>query len=79
MAGDQTPPPALITLRVGERIRVFYTNWRGKTDIREIDLIGVPLWGQTQWHPEPQWLISGIDVVKNETRMWAVKDMRPVT
>lgn len=77
MSQDKSQTANIILLRAGERVRVSYTNWRGETAIREIEFDGAPHWGRTEWHPEPQWLICGTDVEKKESRVWAVRDMRP--
>lgn len=68
----------LVLLQAGECIKVRYTNWKGETAIRNIELAGCPHWGKTQWHPEPTWLIAGTDLDKNEHRVWSIKDMEPV-
>lgn len=49
------------------QVELIYTNWRGETRVRRI----VPMtlwWGSTEWHPEPQWLITGLDADTNELR-----------
>lgn len=44
----------------GYETTVTYTNWKGETRSRKI--IPYELWhGSTQWHPEPQWLVSALD------------------
>lgn len=55
-------------------VHILYTNWRGETAVRNI----IPSriwWGKTEWHPEEQWLITALDVDKNQTRDFAWKDM----
>lgn len=76
---DKSPTTEPMVLVPGERIRVWYKNWRGETSIREIELNGPPMWGSSKWHPEKCWLIAGLDVVKNEGRLWSIADMRPVS
>lgn len=76
---ETTANAPLTLLAPGETIRVWYKNWRGETSIREIELNGAPHWGRTQWHPEPCWLITGTDIIKNEDRVWSIADMRPVS
>ena len=58
--------------------RFIYTNWRGETAPRRVGAMSV-WFGSTEWHPEPQWLMHGIDLDKMETRDFALKDMREVT
>lgn len=47
--------------------QVRYTNWRGETADREIMPKEITF-GSTQWHKEPQWLLSAMDLQKNERR-----------
>lgn len=57
-------------------VMIDYTNHAGVRAIREIAPIERPLlFGSTQWHPEPQWLLEAFDVAKNELRTFAVKDI----
>jgi len=56
-------------------VRILYTNYRGETALRTI----VPekmLFGGTEWHPEPQWLLEAYDVEKGASRSFAMKDIR---
>jgi hypothetical protein len=70
----------IIMLAPGERITVRYKNWRGEIAVRRIELDGVPIWARSEWHPEPQWLVWGSDLdAGGVSRLWAVKDMEPVT
>lgn len=51
-----------------------YTNYRGETS----DRIAYPRrvwWGSTDWHPEPQWLLTAWDVEKDAERDFAISDM----
>lgn len=55
----------------GKPQRVTYTNWRGETSEREIRPLY--LWyGSTEWHPEPQWLITARDCGKGVERDFAL-------
>lgn len=60
-------------------VTLTYTNWKGETAQRRI----IPRriwWGSTEWHPEPQWLLTALDVDKGEDRDFALKDFgQPVT
>lgn len=58
-------------------IRFTYTNWRGITAVRTIRPISV-WFGSTEWHPEPQWLMHGIDLGRDELRDFAMRDMKDV-
>lgn len=48
-------------------IAILYTNYRGETAVRRIMPCYHPggydaLWfGETKWHPKPQWLLSAVD------------------
>lgn len=55
-------------------VRIDYTNYK---NIRTTRLI-IPLnidFRANDFHPEPQWLITGIDVDRNVTRSFAMKDI----
>ena len=51
-----------------------YTNYKGETSLRKVIFVEVT-WGQTKYHPEDQWLFSGVDLLKGEGRIFAMKDM----
>lgn len=54
-------------------LTLTYTNWRGETALRTI--IPRRVWfGSTDWHPEPQWLLTALDVEKKAHRDFALKD-----
>jgi len=59
---------------LGEKaIRFFYVNWRGERSIRVV----VPrtlTWGSTEWHPEPQWIMTAYDLDKGDERYFALQD-----
>ncbi len=64
-----------------DAVQILYTNWRGETALRKI----VPWtasgrapfrFGSTDWHPEPQWLLSAIDVEKDQCRDFALSGIR---
>lgn len=57
----------------GAPVTLTYTNWKGETAERAI----IPRrvwWGSTEWHPEPQWLLTAFDVDKQAERDFALKD-----
>jgi predicted DNA-binding transcriptional regulator YafY len=56
-------------------IKICYTNYRGETAIREIVPKSI-YFGSTEWHPEPQWLLTAFDVEKKADRDFAMKDIR---
>lgn len=64
-------------LRMNTPLAVEYTNYRGETAIRTI--VPQQIWyGSTEYHPEPQWLVTAFDVERAVGRDFALKDMRPV-
>lgn len=57
----------------GEPVTLTYRNWRG--EVAERAIIPRRVWfGSTDWHPEPQWLLTAWDVEKNAERDFALKD-----
>jgi hypothetical protein len=54
-------------------IKFQYTNYRGETAMRAVLLIRIEF-GSTEWHPEPQWLLHGVDVDKAMSRTFALRD-----
>lgn len=66
-------------VRPGAPVTLTYTNWRGDTEVRRI----IPRciwWGSTAWHPEPQWILTALDVDKDKERHFALKDFgQPIT
>lgn len=72
------PNPVLIALaEQGSPIEVIYTNYRNETATRLIRPL--ELWfGQTEYHPEPQYMLKALDCEREVVRDFALKDMRPV-
>lgn len=57
----------------GEPVTLTYTNWRRETAQRTI--VPQRVWfGSTDWHPEPQWLLTALDTEKGADRDFALKD-----
>jgi hypothetical protein len=54
-------------------IRFRYTNWRGETAVRTV-VPRVFIYGSSEFHPEPQWLMRAYDVDKEAERDFALKD-----
>lgn len=55
-------------------IVVDYTNWRGERRERVIEPRRV-WFGATEHHPEPQWFLAALDVEKDQTRDFALRDI----
>lgn len=54
-------------------IRMTYTNYRGEVSVRNVTPIDIEF-GSTDWHPEPQWLMSAYDNDKGAHRVFALRD-----
>lgn len=57
-------------------ILIDYTNHAGMRQVRTIlpDNNGL-FFGITEWHPDPQWLLSARDIGKDAPRTFAMKDI----
>ena len=56
-------------------VEFTYTNWRGETSRRRAIMLRL-FRGTTEWHPEEQWLLEGIDLDKRRPRTYALKDVK---
>lgn len=74
-ASERDGGEAAVVMSVGGDILEFgYTNWRGECGVRHA--IPRKVWfGSTEWHPEPQWLLTAFDVEKKAERDFALVDM----
>jgi hypothetical protein len=61
---------------LGQIINFRYRNWQGVTADRCARIISL-VYGSTDWHPEPQWLLKAFDFEKQAERLFAIKDMVP--
>ena len=59
-------------------VTLTYTNWRGETAQRTVTPKRI-WWGATDWHPEPQWLLTAFDAEKQADRDFAIKDFGAAT
>jgi predicted DNA-binding transcriptional regulator YafY len=57
---------------------IDYTNWRGERAVRRIRPVSISF-ENNEWHPETQWLLEAVDLVKNETRTFALKNIHSWT
>lgn len=58
-----------------QTVFILYKNYQNFIGVREIQ----PLewyYGNSKYHPEPQWLLRAYDFEKQEERSFAVKDIR---
>lgn len=54
-------------------LRITYRNWRG--EVSERNIVPQSVWfGATEWHPEPQWLLSALDTDKGAARDFTLAD-----
>ena len=70
-----------------KKVTCTYKNHRGETSVRLVrplhdsetpDCFGgrfVIIFGATQYHPEPQWLMRAFDINKDAERSFAMKDI----
>lgn len=54
-----------------------YVNWKGIKGHRRVEVFSI-YYGNTEYHPEDQWLMAAIDLHKGESRIFAMKDMSNV-
>ncbi len=64
------PEPAVV---VGKPVRILYQNWRGCVRWRHVLLHpGTFRWAATEHHPEPQWVVDGVDLDTGDLRTFAL-------
>ena len=60
-------------------VTIDYTNWRGARRLYRILPFDIRF-GSSEWHPEPQWLLSAIDEDDNaKMKEFALKDIHAWT
>jgi predicted DNA-binding transcriptional regulator YafY len=64
----------LIIMPEKSDVWIDYTNHRGERAWRRIAPIELRF-GQTEYHPEWQWLLDAIDVSKGQARTFAMDDI----
>jgi hypothetical protein len=57
-----------------QTLTFLYRNYKGNVALRSI-LPGELVFKSTEFHPEPQWIIVGLDVQKGQERSFAVRDI----
>lgn len=55
-------------------VRIDYTNFRGERTSRIIQPARIDF-GATPYHPEPQWLLAALDVRREVSRAFAIRDI----
>ena len=74
-------PNAMIGVAFSEDtypMRFSYTNWRGEWAIRYARPVRM-FFGSTGYHADEQWLMEMVDLDKNETRVFAMRDMERIS
>lgn len=66
---------ALYTMLPAEKVTFTYTNYRGELSERVV-ITSAIRFGDSEWHPESQWLMRAWDIEKNEFREFAMRDMK---
>lgn len=62
-----------MTANVSKSLRFGYANYRGERSVR----YATPRrwwFGSTEYHPEPQWIMTALDHDKDQLRDFAVSD-----
>ena len=54
-------------------VTMTYTNYRGETSVRNVTPITIDF-GTSEWHQDPQWLMSAYDNNKGVHREFALRD-----
>lgn len=54
-----------------------YINWKSNKSTRIVE-VGELYYGSTKYHPEKQWLLEAYDIVKEDVRVFALKDITNV-
>jgi len=70
--------PVVLTAAAARRtadavLTVLYRNHKGEVAVRRILPSGI-WFGETQWHPTPQWFVRALDMVKEQWRDFALID-----
>lgn len=69
-----TTPESNVPLVNLQPVRIVYTNWENKTEVRNI-LPDRIYFGSTPYHSE-QWILVATDLDKNAERHFAIKDIK---
>jgi hypothetical protein len=59
------------------RIKFDYINFRGEFSHRKANITSI-WYGSNEYHTTPQWIMTGLDLDKNQTRHFAMSDMTNV-
>lgn len=64
-------------LAIDGDIEFDYVNWRGERGVRRASGPYSIRYGTSQYHTEPQFLLSAVDLERGQTREYALRDMVP--
>ena len=74
-AAERTRRERTVIASCSSTVFLDYTNWKGERRTRRVTPITVDF-TSTEWHPEPQWLLTALDLDKGgEVRTFAMKDI----
>lgn len=76
MGGPKDQSALAMEFTSGQTIRFGYRNWQGAVAERTARVISL-IYGATEWHQEPQWLLQAYDLEKNAVRLFALRNMTP--
>lgn len=68
---DEVSNAFALSMLMGKNIVFRYRNWRGEEAERIASISKFSL-GVTEWHPIPGWLVHGVDLRKNEDRIFSL-------
>jgi hypothetical protein len=66
-----------IFINHGAIIEFDYTYWEGNVAKRKCQVMEV-YFGNNEYHQDPQWILRGWDLEKDEMREYAMKDMNNI-
>lgn len=72
------PEGLRVQLAIDGEIAFDYVNWRGERARRRASGPYSIRYGTSEYHPEPQFLLSATDLERGQPREYALRDMVPV-
>jgi predicted DNA-binding transcriptional regulator YafY len=77
MSDHSNKPSREIAIAPGQVLKFRYRNWQGIVADRTARFEAL-IYGSTEWHRAPQWLVKAVDLDKGEVRLFALQDMVPL-
>lgn len=59
---------------MSKRVTIDYTNYKHERKLRNIEPVRI-LFGSSEWHPEPQWLLRALDIDRGVIREFAIANI----